>query len=82
MECCGRKNIHHFRVSMTAGFLLLAPRARRISDSAPFQVMKSKTLLGSDSFVGKCQCDEALPSCIETGFPEWPAVAGNDDVPS
>lgn len=57
-------DVHHFRVAVTAGLLLICPGAHGVCDPTSFEVVKGEPLFRRDDFIGKSQGDEALPSCV------------------
>jgi len=75
--------IHHLRITVAAGFLLVGTGAHRIGNAASFQVMQGEAFLWCDGAVRYRQCNKPLPSGIETGAGEIAAhVHGPSPVPT
>ena len=45
-------HIHHLRVAVAAGLLLIRPGADRVGNASSFKIVKGEPLLGRVDFVG------------------------------
>lgn len=74
--------VHHLRIAVAAGLLLISPSAGRVGDATSFQVVKGESLLRCDHLVDESQGNESLPCRVQAGLAERSTVAGHDDVPT
>ena len=65
---------------MTAGLLLVSPRANGVGDTSSLQVVQGKAFFRCNGAVCDRQGDEPLPSGVETGLAKRAAVTGHNDV--